>query len=98
MGTYSFNLASYIGKNPAVEKANIAPANSTASGPVLKGNAEQYPGSFIEIRLTVSPAKEPGNALMSSVRAGSVYSQAATPKMATAAQRADDGEKAALVL
>lgn len=60
IGSYTFNLASYIGKNAEIQKALIAPANSTATGLVLKGNAEQYPGAFLEFRITVTPPAEEG--------------------------------------
>ena len=57
VGTCFFNLSSYIDKKPVAEKAMIVPVGSTDTGVVLKGNPEQYPGSFIEFRATVtSPA------------------------------------------
>ena len=53
VGTCEFNMADYIGKTPVAEKAMIVPENSTKTGSVLKGNAEQFPGAFVEFRVTV---------------------------------------------
>lgn len=68
------------------------PENSTETGPALKGNAAEYPGAWIEFRITVSPPGEEARSSMA-LRTGSVYSQAAaTPK------QGQDTEKAALAL
>ena len=54
IGTCHFDLASYVGKTPKPEKAVMVPADSSDTGIVLKGNAEEYPGAFIEFRATVT--------------------------------------------
>lgn len=90
IGTYTFNLASYIGKVPDIQKALMAPENSTATGLVLKGNAEQYPGAFLEFKITVTPPAEEVKTSMT-LRSGSVFSQETTPK------QAKDVEKSAMI-
>ena len=55
VGTCHFDMSKYVGKTPKPEKATIVPENSTSTGTVLKGDAEQYPGAFIEFRVTVAP-------------------------------------------
>ena len=50
-------MSQYIGKVPVPEKAFIVPesyAERTPTERVLKGNAEQYPGAYIEFRLKVT--------------------------------------------
>ena len=62
IGTCSFNISSYIGRAGEIEKALIVPIDSTETGIVLKGDAEQFPGAFIEFKITVtSPIEESGD-------------------------------------
>ena len=55
VGTCLFDISHYEGKTPVPEKAMIVPEDSTETGTILKGNAEQFPGAFIEFRVTVTP-------------------------------------------
>ena len=58
-GTWAFNLASYIGKAAAAQKAKMVAADYVSSNPdkpMLKGNIESYPDACVEFRLTVQPA------------------------------------------
>ena len=53
VGTCQFDLSSYIDKKPVVQKAMImSSADAGAIG--LQGDANQYPGAFIEFRATVA--------------------------------------------
>ena len=60
---------------------------------MLKGNAEEYPGSYIEFRITVTAPGEPRNSLANSTRAGSVYSSIQEKPLA---KPGNDKEKDAL--
>ena len=57
VGTCYFDMSKYVNKTPTPEKAMIVAENSASPGIVLKGNAEQYPGAFIEFKITVEPVE-----------------------------------------
>lgn len=56
IGVCTFNMSHYINKAPYNEKAYIKSESyqeQSEEERVLKGNAEQYPGAYIEFRLKV---------------------------------------------
>ena len=56
VGTCNFNVASYIDKAPVIEKAVVYAEGGQppAEGPGLVGDATNFPGAYIEFRMTVS--------------------------------------------
>ena len=52
VGTLQFDMTNYRDQKPVAEKATIV-AEGTGSTSLV-GNAEQYPGAFIEYRVTVT--------------------------------------------
>ena len=52
VGTLQFDMSNYRDQKPVAEKATIV-AEGTGSTSLV-GNAEQYPGAFIEYRVTVT--------------------------------------------
>ena len=85
VGTVSFNLSDYIGKEPVAEKARI--------GATLEGDATKFPRSYIEYRLTVARKEQAAADTKSS--SSKVTAQTAVTKNTTAAAQAtpSDPEK-----
>lgn len=77
VGTVSFNLSDYIGKEPVPEKARI--------GATLEGDATKFPRSYIEYRLTVA-RKESAAADTKSSSSKVTAQTSATKNTAVAAQ------------
>ena len=89
VGTCYFDMSKYIKKTPTPEKAMIVPEDSTSPGIVLKGNVEQYPGAFIEFKVTVAPVEEAGAAdKLAASRRASVMPKAADAGNNRASNRA----------
>ena len=56
VGSCDFNVASYIEKVPAIEKAVVydSAGQPPSEGPSMSGDAANFPGAYMEFRMTVS--------------------------------------------
>lgn len=78
VGTCEFDIATYIGKNPKKEKALVKSENyqpSDADERFLRGNAAQYPGAFLEFKITVQTRE-----IAKAKQAAAVAKKQKTPK------------------